>query len=148
MGSQLGGVRSNTFGHEDTCKLNSNVRLNWTVLDFKETASGGREKSYDDTADLFPLCIFPEEEQCDQISGLFLPTFQLCAWLASLLVSPQFLSSRALHLFLQTSHSVPRILENIEGKRDDQVVPDKEKMLGDTRNNNREGFKGVFGGPN
>jgi len=73
---------------------------------------------------------------------------QLCAWLASLLVSPQFLSSRALHLFLQTSHSVPRILENIEGKRDDQVVPDKEKVLGDTRNNNREGFKGVFGGPN
>merc|ERR1712223_663339 len=34
--------------------------------------------------------------------------------LSSLLVSPQFLSSRALHLFLQTSHSVPRILENIE----------------------------------
>ena len=47
---------------------------------------------------------------------------QLCSWLASLLVSPQFLSSRALHLFLQTSHSVPRILENIEGKRDDQVI--------------------------
>jgi len=26
------------------------------------------------------------------------------------------------------------------------VRPDKEKVLGDTRNNNREGFRGVFGG--
>merc|ERR1719242_819760 len=71
---------------------------------------------------------------------------QLCSWLASILASPQFLSSRALHLFLQTSHSINRIQENIEGRRDDQVVPDKEKVLGDTRNNNREGFRGVFGG--
>ena len=46
---------------------------------------------------------------------------QLCSWLASVLASPQFLSSRALHLFLQTSHSIHRIQENIEGRRDDQV---------------------------
>lgn len=46
---------------------------------------------------------------------------QLCSWLASVLSSPQFLSSRALHLFLQTSHSIHRIQENIEGRRDDQV---------------------------
>ena len=44
--SQLGGVRSNTFGHEDTRKLNSNVRLNWTVLDFKETANSAHFHYY------------------------------------------------------------------------------------------------------
>ena len=44
--SQLGGVRSNTFGHEDTRKLNSNARLNWTVLDFKETANSAHFHYY------------------------------------------------------------------------------------------------------
>ena len=44
--SQLGGVRSNTFGHEDTRKLNSNARLDWTVLDFKETANSAHFHYY------------------------------------------------------------------------------------------------------
>lgn len=71
---------------------------------------------------------------------------QLAAFLASVLTSSQFLSSRALHLFLQTDLSMRRVRENIEGRRDDQVRPDKEEVLGDTRDIARVGFQGVFGG--
>lgn len=71
---------------------------------------------------------------------------QLANFLAAVLSSKQFLSCRALHLFLQTGLSMARVVDNLEGRRDDQVVVDKDKVLSDTRTNSREGFMGVFGG--
>lgn len=70
---------------------------------------------------------------------------QLANFLRTILSNNQFLSSRALHLFLQTGLSMEKVRDNLEGKRDDEVIVDKSILLRDTRTNSKEGFSSVFG---
>jgi len=72
----------------------------------------------------------------------------LATFISELLTEKQFLSSKALHLFLQTQLSLDKIIENMEGKRDDEVVVAKSKIIKDDRNNAREGFGSLFGSAN
>ena len=60
----------------------------------------------------------------------------------------ELLSNKALHLFLQTQLSIEKIKENLEGKRDDEVLVAKSKIVKDDRNNTKEGFGGLFGNVN
>jgi len=64
---------------------------------------------------------------------------QLASWLSSVLTDRQLLSNRALHLFLQTTLSMDRIMENVEGVRDDQVVRKLKSA------ESSPGFKSIFG---
>ena len=50
----------------------------------------------------------------------------LSEFLSAVLRERQYLSNKALHLFLQTSLSWEKIMMNMEGIRDDQVNKDKE----------------------
>jgi len=59
-----------------------------------------------------------------------------------LLSTREYLSSKALHLFLQTGLSIQRISLNIQGLRDDDVP---SYPLVDKRNNSRNGFSQIFG---
>ena len=52
----------------------------------------------------------------------------------------QYLSNKALHLFLQTSLSWEKIMMNMQGIRDDQVNKDK-----DIGRKNNVGFRQIFG---
>ena len=54
----------------------------------------------------------------------------------------EYLSSKALHLFLQTGLSIQKISLNIQGLRDDDVP---SFPLVDKRNNSRNGFSQIFG---
>ena len=51
-----------------------------------------------------------------------------------MLTTPEFLSSRAVHLYLQTSLSLHQIEENLAGLRDDEVA---SFPLVDKRENSR-----------
>ena len=62
-----------------------------------------------------------------------------------MLAEKQLLSNKALHLFLQTQLPIQKIKDNLEGKRDDEVVVAKSKIVKDDRNNVKEGFGGLFG---
>ena len=66
----------------------------------------------------------------------------LSEFLTAVLRERQYLSDKALHLFLQTSLSWEKIMMNMEGVRDDQVTRDYIK---DTRGNRKSGFKQIFG---
>ena len=55
------------------------------------------------------------------------------------------MSNKAVHLFLQTQLSMEEIRENVEGVRDDPVVESIDKVLGDDRKVEREGFMSLFG---
>jgi len=71
---------------------------------------------------------------------------QLVTFLGLIVSNYQFLSSRALHLFLQSHHSMETIKQNIDGKRNDEVIVEKSKvLLQDTRTNSKEGFSALFG---
>jgi len=71
---------------------------------------------------------------------------QLVTFLGLIVSNYQFLSSRALHLFLQSHHSMENIKQNIDGKRNDEVIVEKSKvLLQDTRTNSKEGFSALFG---
>ena len=59
-----------------------------------------------------------------------------------LLSTREYLSSKALHLFLQTGLSIQKISLNIQGLRDDDVP---SFPLVDKRNNSRNGFSQIFG---
>ena len=72
-------------------------------------------------------------------------SLNLATFLAEVLTEKQLLSNKALHLFLQTQFPIERILENMEGKRDDEVVVAKSKIIKDDRNNAKEGFGSLFG---
>jgi len=69
----------------------------------------------------------------------------LATFLAGILAEKQLLSNKALHLFLQTQLTMEKIIENMEGKRDDEVVVAKSKIIRDDRNNAKEGFGSLFG---
>jgi len=69
----------------------------------------------------------------------------LATFLAGVLAEKQLLSNKALHLFLQTQITMEKIMENMEGKRDDEVVVAKSKIIKDDRNNAKEGFGSLFG---
>jgi len=71
---------------------------------------------------------------------------QLANFLGFLISDTEFLSSRALHLFLQTGLSMENIEENIIGKRDDQVIVDKSHTLRDTMTSSNRSNSGVFKG--
>ena len=77
------------------------------------------------------------------------PTLSDClaTFVAGLLAEKQLLSCKALHLFLQSELSMDRIKDNMEGRRDDEVVVDKNKIVRDDRNNARDGFGSLFGSP-
>jgi len=66
---------------------------------------------------------------------------QLASWLTGVLTDRQLLSNRSLHLFLQTSYSMERILENAEGYRDDQV----SRKQYSSSSVESPGFKTIFG---
>jgi len=75
-------------------------------------------------------------------------SLSLATFLAGVMAERQLLSNKALHLFLQTQLSIEKIIENMEGKRDDEVVVAKCKIVKDDRNNAKEGFGGLFGSVN
>ena len=58
------------------------------------------------------------------------------------LSTPEYLSNKAVHLFLQTGLSVDKIRLNIEGLRDDDVPA---FPIVDKRTNSRNGFSEIFG---
>ena len=58
----------------------------------------------------------------------------------------ELLSSKAIHLFLQSAQSVTNIQDNIEGRRNDEVAVDLRHVITDDRNISREGFGSLFGG--
>ena len=66
----------------------------------------------------------------------------LARFMEQLLSAREFLSSKALHLFLQTGLSLEKIRLNIQGLRDDDVPT---YPLVDKRNNSRNGFLQIFG---
>jgi len=69
----------------------------------------------------------------------------LATFLAGVLKEKELLASKALHLFLQTQLSIDKIIDNMEGRRDDEVVVEKSKIVKDERSNAKDGFGGVFG---
>jgi len=64
----------------------------------------------------------------------------LSEFLSAVLRERQYLSNKALHLFLQTSLSWEKIIMNMEGIRDDQVNKEEE-----TRKKNITGIRQIFG---
>jgi len=72
-------------------------------------------------------------------------SLQLASFLAQLLTIKELLSSKALHLFLQSQLSMQTIKANMEGRRDDEVVVPISDLVKDERNNTKEGFGGLFG---
>ena len=79
------------------------------------------------------------------ILGYLTISLHLATFLTGVLAETQFLSNKAIHLFLQTQLSMEMIKENMEGKRDDEVVVDKNRVFKDVRNNAKEGFGVLFG---
>lgn len=69
----------------------------------------------------------------------------LATFLSGVLAERQLLSNKALHLFLQTQLPIQKIKDNLEGKRNDEVVVAKSKIVKDDRNNAKEGFGALFG---
>jgi len=67
-------------------------------------------------------------------------------FLAEIIKQRELLSSKALHLFLQSPLSVSAIRDNVEGRRDDEVAVDPEDIITDDRKISREGFGSLFGG--
>jgi len=78
------------------------------------------------------LCLSSTQKQCDT----------LARWLQQVLSTPEYLSNKAVHLFLQTGLSVDKIRLNIEGLRDDDVPA---FPIVDKRTNSRNGFSEIFG---
>ena len=72
-------------------------------------------------------------------------SLQLATFLTAVMSETQFLSNKALHLFLQTQLSMEMIKENLDGKRDDEVIADKDKAFKDDRKNAKDGFGALFG---
>ena len=72
-------------------------------------------------------------------------SLHLAAFLTGVLAENQILSNKALHLFLQTQLSMEMIKENLDGKRDDDVIADKNKAFIDDRKNAKDGFGALFG---
>ena len=66
----------------------------------------------------------------------------LARFTQQLLSTREYLSSKALHLFLQTGLTIEKIRLNIQGLRDDDVPT---FPLVDKRNNSRNGFSEIFG---
>ena len=73
--------------------------------------------------------------------GIF-TTFFISRFTQELLSTRGYLSSKALHLFLQTGLSIENIGLNLQGLRDDDVP---SYPLVDKRNNSRNGFSQIFG---
>ena len=71
-------------------------------------------------------------------------SLHLATFLTSVLVEKTILSNKALHLFLQTQLSMEIIKENLDGKRDDEVIADKNKAFKDDRKNAKDGFGALF----
>jgi len=69
----------------------------------------------------------------------------LATFLAGVLKEKELLASKSLHLFLQTQLGIDKIIDNMEGRRDDELVVEKSKIVKDDRNNAKDGFGGVFG---
>ena len=69
-------------------------------------------------------------------------TFYTSRFTQELLTHRGYLSSKALHLFLQTGLSIENIGLNLKGLRDDDVP---SYPLVDKRNNSRNGFSQIFG---
>ena len=65
----------------------------------------------------------------------------LATFLASILQEREFLSNKALHLFLQTQLSIEMIQKNLDGLRDDDVP---KNPLVDRRTNSKNGFSQIF----
>ena len=65
----------------------------------------------------------------------------LATFLTRVLAEKQILSNKAIHLFLQTQLS----MENLDGKRDDEVIAGKHKAFKDDRKNAKDGFGALFG---
>lgn len=66
----------------------------------------------------------------------------LATFLQQVLSTREYLSNKAVHLFLQTQLSLEKIKLNIEGLRDDDVP---SFPLVDKRNNSKNGFSQIFG---
>eukprot|EP00092_Neocalanus_flemingeri_P041088 GFUD01044745.1.p1 GENE.GFUD01044745.1~~GFUD01044745.1.p1 ORF type:complete len:183 (+),score=58.34 GFUD01044745.1:75-551(+) len=75
-------------------------------------------------------------------------SLQLVTFLSTVVAERELLSNKALHLFLQTELSMEKIKDNLEGKRDDEVLVPKSKIVKDERNNTKEGFGALFGNVN
>ena len=75
-------------------------------------------------------------------------SIQLVNFLARVVAEKELLSNKALHLFLQTQLTMEKINDNIEGKRDDEVLIPKNKIFKDDRNNAKDGFCALFGSMN
>ena len=69
----------------------------------------------------------------------------LADFLADILRSKELLSNKAVHLFLQSQLSLEHIKDNVDGVRDDEVVETLDKVLGDERRLQRDGFRDLFG---
>jgi len=69
----------------------------------------------------------------------------LATFLCGVLKEKELLASKAIHLFLQTQLSIDKIIDNMEGRRDDEVAVEKSKIVKDERSNAKDGFGGVFG---
>ena len=72
-------------------------------------------------------------------------SLHLATFLTGVLAEKQILSNKALHLFLQTQLSMEKIKEKLDGKRDDDVIADKNKVFKDDRKNAKDGFGALFG---
>jgi len=72
-------------------------------------------------------------------------SLQLANFLSGVVAEKELLSNKALHLFLQTQLTMEKINDNLEGKRDDEVLLPKSKIVRDDRNNAKEGFCALFG---
>ena len=57
----------------------------------------------------------------------------------------ELLSSKAIHLFLQSTLSVSNIRDNVEGRRNDVVAVDLRHVITYDTNISREGFGSLFG---
>ena len=80
-----------------------------------------------------PLLLFNSQHRKLEIFAKFL---------SSVLHERQYLSNKALHLFLQTNLSLERIQQNLDGVRDDDVPTNP---LVDRRSNSKNGFNLIFG---
>ena len=79
------------------------------------------------------------------ILGYLTISLHLATFLTGVLAETKFLSNKALQLFLQTQLSMEMIKENLDGKRDDDVIADKNKEFIDDRKNAKDGFGALFG---
>ena len=57
----------------------------------------------------------------------------------------ELLSNKAVHLFLQSTLSISIIRDNVEGRRNDEVITDLHHLITDDRKISREGFGSLFG---